>query len=345
MKARALATAELIRVIREGRERDGSGDIRAAEEELIARLGGSFRHTRRVDRVAGAAQCALGTFVVLLGVAALFAGFGMGLDLIETGHMPSVGGVLLFAFAFGLGGAILVGGAAAVFGWKPEGRLGWLVGKLTRKDAAINRQGRWPEELVRVIGAERQSHSAAEQEQALAQIRQMYRERLSATRRHTRISAGLGAYAGLVGMAGLALTFSAFLRGDLWIFMDLPPFPASTPPWLSRAWGVVTVASAVGMGLTMPALLVGSVALLFLKRIGRWILIGVFWAWMLTIPPLLLLALITIPYATTSRLYGVAYAIYLGTALAFYWAILRALRSVRVRELCRRDVRAEWLPK
>ena len=218
---------------------------------------------------------------------------------------------------------------------KPKGWLGWVVGKLTRPDAVINREGPWPEDLARVLGSERRSHSEVKVRDALRQIRDMHGERLKATRRTMRLSAGIGAYAGLCGTLAVGVLLLRWFRGEPGPYLHYLTLPDSAPQWIRGAWDIVAQMCMVAWALTVPFLLAGCSALAFCRNWGRRTLVWVFGTWMVIVTVLIAGELAAAPFSGPHKLTflgGVASAL---VGLLFCWVLVRSVRSPAIQEICR----------
>ena len=280
MKAEALPTEDLLRVVACDRARYRRDEATEAEEELVARLGGTYASAKRRDRVQGTVWCLLGAVTMFGGLLAFAAGFGWAKALVEPGDVDPATGAVFFALASGSGAALVLSGVALILQWKPGGLPGRIVGKMTGLNAVINREGPWPDELVQVIGSAAGSHPEAEVRAAMESIRSLHGRTLKATKRSMRVWAGIGVYAGLIGTVMVVVLLARLLRGVPGTYIDYPHLADSAPLLVRGAWDAVAITVILGFGLTLPFLLVGCAALLFCREWGRKIVSCVFGAWM-----------------------------------------------------------------
>jgi len=277
----------------------------------------------------------VGLAVLGLGVVALFASFGIGGELIGLAHLHPVAGVLMFIGALAVGGTVVFSGVGLVAGWEPKGRVGWLVERLTARHSTVYRHGPWPEDLMPVIGSERQSHSEAQVQEALRQIREVHEERLKATRHSMRLLAGLGAYAGLCGTGAVVLLLLLWLSGEPGPYLHYPALSDSAPQWITAMWNAVAQISLVAFALPFPFLLVGCGALVLCKDWGRKILVWVFGVWMAIASVLMAAGLAVVPFWGPDKLTFLGHVASSAVGLLFYWVLARSVRSATLREVCK----------
>jgi len=341
MKPRVLLTDELLRIVMDERARLSDRELVATERELTRRLGGSRQQARHRDHVQGAFQLVLGMLALILAAVVFLAGLGVVNLGSDTGLFPSAEWAVAVAAAFAVGGVIVFSGVALLAGWKPAGRIGWAVRKLSERGARINRRGPWPEDLLAIVGPERPSHSAAETNEAMEQIRGLYDEQLRATRRTMRVSAGIGAYGGLLGTVMLILTLVSWLSGEFVPGFAYPESPGLASPMEQLMRIGVLDAFHGGAMLTFPILLVGCLALLFRREWGRKILVGLFALWTTIAAAATILALGALPFVGGHRLALLGLAAWASVAVMVYAGLIGAVQSAAVREICaRRD--DEW---